>query len=54
MRLLAIDGLTKLGDRDVIPLLQNLALNDSFQGEGANTGTYPVRKAAAEALKQLQ
>jgi hypothetical protein len=53
MRLMAVKGLANLGDRDVIPLFESLAAKGPFQ-EGESLGTYPVRKAAAEALKQIK
>jgi HEAT repeat protein len=54
VRIEGIEGLAKLGDRDVVPLIQSLAAKDQFEGYGEQRGTYPVRKAAMEALKQLK
>ncbi|PYN67373.1 MAG: hypothetical protein DMD93_15105 [Candidatus Rokuibacteriota bacterium] len=44
MRLGGVEGLAKLKDPDVIPLIRNLSMNDPFK---------PVRDAANEALKKL-
>jgi len=44
MRLGGVEGLAKLKDPDVIPLIRNLSMNDPFK---------PVREAANEALKEL-
>ena len=45
LRLGGIEGLAKLGDRDVIPLIRNLATSDPAK---------QVRDAADEALKKLR
>ena len=45
MRLGGVEGLAKLKDPDVIPLIRNLSMNDPFK---------PVRDAANEALQKLR
>jgi len=45
VRLESVEGLAKLGDPDVIPLIQNLATSDPSK---------LIRDAANEALKKLR
>ncbi|MGH7771976.1 MAG: HEAT repeat domain-containing protein [Candidatus Binatia bacterium] len=57
VRLKGIDGLAKLGDADMIPLIQKIAIDDPYEGAefvAAERGTYPVREAARQALKKLK
>lgn len=53
VRLAGVEGLAALGDHSVIPLIENLAQNDSFEGFGRER-PYPVREAARKALEKLR
>ena len=57
MRLLAIEGLGKLGDPDVVPIIANAAASDPYDrseeirklgGKPDKPSSYPVREEAKE------
>ncbi|OGP23526.1 MAG: hypothetical protein A2038_08090 [Deltaproteobacteria bacterium GWA2_57_13] len=63
VRLLAIEGLAKLGDADVIPFIENAAINDPYDqsefirglgGKPDKKNFYPVRERAKELLEKLK
>jgi HEAT repeat protein len=55
VRLNVVRALTKLGDRDVIPLLKEISENDPYTEKRKDGSVYyPVREAAAEAIKKLE
>jgi len=61
VRRMAIEGLAKLGDTDIIPLIENAAKNDPYDqsefiralgGKPDKENHYPVRERANELLKK--
>lgn len=53
-RIEAIQGLAELGDKDVIPILANLAATDDYSDKGPDQAVrYPVRREADRALRSL-
>lgn len=52
VRITGVEGLAALGDRTVIPRLQEVAEGDSFEGFGERR--FPVREAAKKALEKLR
>lgn len=56
VRIAAVAGLLRLGDRDCVSVLKDLSANDSTEASelGGERGYYPVREAASKALLQLE
>lgn len=54
-RIEAVSGLAELGDSDVIPVLQNVAITDPYSDThpNVNGSRYPVRDKAQKALNEL-
>jgi HEAT repeat protein len=53
VRMTGVEGLATLGDHSLVPLIEKLAENDSFEGFGGER-PYPVREAARKALEKLK
>jgi hypothetical protein len=56
VRIDAIIGLGALGDQDVIPIIEKLAIEDPYEASahGGEKGYYPVRQKAEEVLQKLK
>jgi HEAT repeat protein len=55
VRISAIEGLSKVGDPNVIPMVASAAQNDEYEASthGGTSGVFPVRDAARRVLLQL-
>jgi HEAT repeat protein len=56
VRMSALDGFAALGDKDVIPIVEKLAIEDPYEASahGGEKGYYLVRKRAEEVLQRLK